>query len=213
MNKILVAIAVLAVSAVGAEANAAVTFKFSNPSGNLGVSHTYTVSGLSIIAKGFDQNNNPTALWGKNGGGNEDGLGLANDDTGDHEIEYLKGFVQLDVSGLFKKVVAGSTKFATNSTTQGEEWAVFGSNISGSYSAANQVAHGTTQLETILPFFGKWKYYDFAEIHKRKGDNFLIADVTTTRSVGVPEPATWAMMIVGFGLVGSVARSRRVAKA
>ena len=125
MNKILVAIAVLAVSAVGAEANAAVTFKFSNPSGNLGVSHTYTVSGLSIIAKGFDQNNNPTALWGKNGGGNEDGLGLANDDTGDHEIEYLKGFVQLDVSGLFNKVVAGSTKFATNSTNGTASMRVF----------------------------------------------------------------------------------------
>ncbi len=30
---------------------------------------------------------------------------------------------------------------------------------------------------------------------------------------GVPEPATWAMLIMGFGLVGSAARRRRVARA
>jgi hypothetical protein len=32
----------------------------------------------------------------------------------------------------------------------------------------------------------------------------------TLASVGpVPEPATWAMMIVGVGLIGSLARHRR----
>jgi hypothetical protein len=29
-----------------------------------------------------------------------------------------------------------------------------------------------------------------------------------TITSGVPEPATWAMMIVGFGLVGSAVRRR-----
>jgi hypothetical protein len=36
------------------------------------------------------------------------------------------------------------------------------------------------------------------------GDNFTFA---------VPEPANWAMLIAGFGLVGVVARRRRIAVA
>jgi len=35
--------------------------------------------------------------------------------------------------------------------------------------------------------------------------NFTITDVTSP----VPEPATWAMMLLGFGLVGYVLRTRR----
>ncbi|MBT9473847.1 MAG: PEPxxWA-CTERM sorting domain-containing protein [Phenylobacterium sp.] len=31
----------------------------------------------------------------------------------------------------------------------------------------------------------------------------------TSLSSAVPEPATWAMMIAGFGLAGSALRSRR----
>jgi hypothetical protein len=31
----------------------------------------------------------------------------------------------------------------------------------------------------------------------------------TLTGVGVPEPATWAMMILGFGGVGAVMRQRR----
>ena len=43
-------------------------------------------------------------------------------------------------------------------------------------------------------------------------------NVSTTQiyqsfSAAVPEPATWAMMILGFGLMGTVARRRRVALA
>jgi hypothetical protein len=36
-------------------------------------------------------------------------------------------------------------------------------------------------------------------------DNISFSDVVS----GVPEPATWAMMIMGFGAVGSLVRSRR----
>ncbi len=33
--------------------------------------------------------------------------------------------------------------------------------------------------------------------------------ITTDTVAGVPEPASWALMMAGFGLVGSVVRSRR----
>ncbi len=34
-----------------------------------------------------------------------------------------------------------------------------------------------------------------------------------TSSAGVPEPAVWAMMLMGFGLIGATARSRKLAVA
>ncbi len=49
------------------------------------------------------------------------------------------------------------------------------------------------------------------------GNNGLLrsftADTAGTFSVGIPEPATWAMMIMGFVGVGSALRSRRKAYA
>ncbi|WP_235890256.1 PEPxxWA-CTERM sorting domain-containing protein [Sandaracinobacter neustonicus] len=41
--------------------------------------------------------------------------------------------------------------------------------------------------------------------------DFLGFDKTPTQSGAVPEPATWAMLIAGFGLVGAAARRRRSA--
>jgi hypothetical protein len=40
----------------------------------------------------------------------------------------------------------------------------------------------------------------------------LLDSVTLTRNA-VPEPQSWAMLIAGFGLVGAVARRRKVAAA
>lgn len=42
-----------------------------------------------------------------------------------------------------------------------------------------------------------------------KGAPFAIDNVTGVGQGVIPEPATWAMMIAGFGLVGFAARRRR----
>ena len=53
-------------------------------------------------------------------------------------------------------------------------------------------------------------------------DNITVGDfvvgeaansVITAQAGGVPEPATWAMMIIGFGLAGSMVRRRRAVTA
>ena len=200
MKKALVALAALAASSA---ANAAVTINFGSPSGNLGNTHAYTSGPLTVTASGFTAANVATALYGKNGGGDEVGLGLANDPSGDNEIYYGMGYVQLDVSALFGLV--SSITFSTNSTTDGEQWSIFGSNVSGSYSGSALLT-GTNESTATLPSFGTYKYYDFVSTSQSGGKNFLITGLTMTP---VPEPATWATMLLGFGMIGGSLRYRR----
>ncbi|MFN7174641.1 MAG: PEPxxWA-CTERM sorting domain-containing protein, partial [Thermaurantiacus tibetensis] len=42
--------------------------------------------------------------------------------------------------------------------------------------------------------------------------NFALSAIFPSGGV-IPEPATWAMLIAGFGLVGGMARRRRLARA
>jgi PEP-CTERM motif len=198
---------VLAASAMASGAHAAITFDFSSPTGNLGTTETYTASGLSVTASGFNASNSPTDLFGKNAGAGEQGLGLTNDPTGDGEIHFQSGYVQLDVQDLFNKVVAGSTFFSMSSTTDGEQWGVFGSNVAGSFGGAPLLS-GTDEGQHLLPNFGQYRYYDFVELNTTpgEGDNVLLHSLSTT---AVPEPATWAMMIMGFGGLGAMMRRRR----
>lgn len=43
-----------------------------------------------------------------------------------------------------------------------------------------------------------------------QSDNQLFPEMSVSVSGGVPEPATWAMMIAGFGLAGVALRMRRI---
>jgi hypothetical protein len=44
-------------------------------------------------------------------------------------------------------------------------------------------------------------------------DNFVLSAPGGTTGTGVPEPATWALMLAGFGLAGSALRRRRAVAA
>jgi hypothetical protein len=208
MKRILFVATAMAVAAAGSAKAGTVLFDFSLAphQNNIGPTETYTVSGLSIIASGFNQLNAATDLFGKHGGGDENGLGLTNDPSGDDEIYYQKGFVQLDVSGLFGKIAANSLQFGTNSTTQGEAWAVYGTNHAGGVSGGAVVASGSTEGLHTLSGLGTYKYYDFYETTALGGKNFLI---TSLQGTTVPEPSTWAMMLAGFGGLGAMLRRRR----
>ena len=159
------------------------------------------------MAAGFNQSNQATPLYGKHGGGDDHGLGLANDRSGDNEIHYHQGFVQLDVSDLFGNVLANSLQFGTNSTTQGEAWRVYGTNTAGSLSGAVSIISGSTEGLHSLSGLGTYKYYDFVETANAGGKNFLITSLSGT--IAVPEPASWALMILGFGGIGGALRRRR----
>src|SRR4051794_26739479 len=69
--------------------------------GVLGAPATYTIGGLSVCAAAFGPNNvdgSPDHLYGKNLGAGEQGLGITNDPSGQHEIYVGKGFIQLSFS-------------------------------------------------------------------------------------------------------------------
>lgn len=196
-------VALIALAATSS-ANAVTTLSFGGPNINWGNTHPFTSGILTVTASGFTAANTPTALFGKNGGGDEVGLGLANDPSGDNEIYYGMGYVQLDVNALFGLV--SGVSFSTNSTTDGEQWSIFGSNAAGSYSGLALLS-GMNENSATLPFFGQYRYYDFVSTSTSGGKNFLITGLTLTPSV--PEPGTWATMLVGFGTMGGVLRYRR----
>ena len=201
MKKILMAVLAFGMSSA---ANATDSISFGAPSGNVGTTETYTsAGGLTVTASGYDAAGGATDLYGKNQSGDEVGLGLANDPTGQHEIYYGSGFVQIDVSALFGLV--SDVRFFTNSTSSGEQWSVFGSNTDGSYSGAALLS-GTTEASSSLPGLGTYDYYDFVSTANAGGKNFLVSGLTLTQAV--PEPATWAMMLLGFGAVGAGMRRR-----
>jgi hypothetical protein len=124
--------------------------------GDLGLTATYTVSGLSVTASAFGPkvDGNADHLYGKNGGGDEIGLGMTNDPTGDNEIAYRQGFIQLDLNALTGKVAANSIFAAFGSTTGGEQWTIYGSNTAGTLGSATLptldtfIAAGATRAAT-----------------------------------------------------------------
>ena len=202
MKAVLVALASLMVSGA---AYATPTFNFGAAPNPLGTSHTYTTGPLQVTASGYNASNALTMLYAKNAGGDEVGLGLANDPSGDHEIASGMGYVQLDVSKLFG--LASGASFFTGSTTGSEAWQVFGSNTAGSLGAF--LFGGNNEASYLLPSFGRYSFYDFRAVpvgeHAARA-NFLLGGVTVA---AVPEPATWGLMILGFGMIGAAARSRR----
>jgi hypothetical protein len=201
MHKILIGL--LAATCASA-ASAAVEIDFNTATGNLGPSHTYSNGGLSVTAYGYSYSFSPIALYGKNASAaDEKGVGIANDPSGDHEIWdgiETGGFVFLDVSNLLANDVT-EAQFRMGSTTDGEEWTIYGYN-GGFFSL---LTGGDELTWHDLPGWGSYSAYAFTATNP--GDNVLLGALSVTQ--GVPEPATWAMMLVGFGAMGVAFRRRR----
>src|SRR5215471_1340617 len=116
-----VAVGAAAVLSAGATRAATITWNLNLPSGPLGTTQTYTAGGITITVAGFSGipqlgTNVPNVmLFGKNNGGDEVGLGLSNDPSGQNEIAGLN-IIRIDFSNV---IMAGalSFDFQMNSTT------------------------------------------------------------------------------------------------
>jgi hypothetical protein len=176
-------------------------------------SHNYTASGLTITAGAYGPARFGVAdqLWGKHGGGDENGLGMTNDPSGEDEIYNGMGFIQLDVSSLTGDLLT----LVFGSTTQGETWTVYGTNNAGTVGSATlpggltTIGHGTGEgSANSLSFTDAFKYYDIVSTSTLGGKNVLLTSLSVTP---VPEPATWGLMIAGVFCIGATLRQRRSA--
>ena len=183
--------------------------------GDQGQSKTYTASGLSLTASAFGPSAGDFSdhLYGKHLGGDENGLGMTNDPTGQHEIYYGKGFIQLNVSGL----TGDSLSVNFGSTTSGEEWAVYGTNTAGTVGSStisngHLIGTGFTEGGAGRALTGGYTYYDIVSISPQNnwtGDGGNVLLTSLTANLPVPEPDTWALMILGVFGVGAAMRQRR----
>ena len=215
MQKTLLAIAALC-SATASQAQVLLN----HPTGDIGSSsHTYSSGGYSVTATGYSAFNfstnsgTATDLYGKNATGDENGVGLVGDPSGDHEI-WWAGSNATAVPAILVNVssdlgLASAGQFYMGSTTSGEQWIVAGYNGSSWSQLLLGNSDGTW---TNLPGWGTYSQYAFISngtqtTDGRTSGNVLLGGFSFTASV--PEPGTWAMMLLGFGAIGLAMRGRR----
>jgi PEP-CTERM motif len=203
-----IAVAVLIVGLGVASAAFGDTLIFVPPAGDLGSTHTYTLDGVSVVATGF----NGGDLYGKNLGLNEEGIGLAGDPSGQHEI-YIGSptpFIQIDFTNLIK---AGFTnfQFEMNSTQGDEIWQVSACSTMSTLCSNAQTLTGTNQTLGAAPtnLSAADPFLDFSMGSGATFGNVLLAAIAATpRGSSVPEPATFGLLGLGLAVFGFVGRKR-----
>ena len=129
-------------------------------------SQSYTVSGYTIAAYGYDNNNGTGTLhqlFFKNGGGDEIGLGLVN--TLNNELQVDSNgtplhFIQLDLTSILAQGFTNG-KISIGSVQPNEAFSLFGSNTLGVLGTKlNATPYDSSSDVTFVsvPNFGTYKF-------------------------------------------------------
>jgi PEP-CTERM motif-containing protein len=194
-------------------ASAATTYTWNFSGGNVDFGNTQAFTSspgsISITASGFTSNGVPGHLYGKNLGGDELGIGMVADPTGDHEIYFGTDFLQLDLQNVLAAGLTG-LQFGMNSSTGGETWAVYKTSSAGTLSGAISIATGSN--EAFHSISTSLRYLDFVVTGPGGCGNYCNNNDTPignallyqfTGTTNTPEPSSVGMALLGLGAVGA----------
>jgi hypothetical protein len=163
-------------------------------------------AGDVLSAAGFTSSFTAIDLYNKEGGGDENGLGIKSDPTGDHEI-YANTYVRLNVTSLLSQGVNSFT-FTIGSTTNGEGMDVYGS--SSANTGLTKLFNDITTEPGSYALSGYNYYYftyDGAKVQNDQGDNVLLASFTGQSAV--PLPDSLPLFCSGLGALGLLGWRRK----
>ncbi len=182
---------------------------FDSPTGDIGSStFTYMLDGVPIVATAFNGGN----LFGKNSFIGEQGVGVVNDPSGQHEIYAVavgvpQDFIQLDLSSL---IAAGFTsfEFQMGSTTGIDTWQVSACPTAGTLCSGSpgmdELLHSASGVSAANPFL------DFSS----NAGNELLGMLAATPPTTTPEPSSLGLLLAGMlGLAGMSLLRRRAVQA
>lgn len=110
--------------------------------------------------------------------------------------------------GSYYCAQVGNFKVAFNATVVGG--AFNGQHVGSSFSPTTNYTSGFVGWEGLDPNGWSESNYD---VHSGSITGTLAVITLGTATLGVPEPSTWAMMVLGVGALGAAFRRRRVAAA
>jgi hypothetical protein len=142
-----------------------------------------------------------TNLYAKNSGGDEIGLGIAADPSGENEI-VKNSFVQVDLAGLLANKTITAFNLIIGSVQSNEGFNIWGSNSAGQ--PGTLLYTGTSAMDDVsfaVPSYGTYRYVSISA----SAHNILLDSVTASNLVpagATPEPGTLVLgCIAGLGLL------------
>jgi hypothetical protein len=128
--------------------------------------------------------------------------------SGSFTLEYNDVTTSYILTGLNFNLVGSSTTFDTSNSSLDSSLPVIGGNVNG-VDLVN--IFGTDDFAFAFDPTAA-SQTAFLDYFLSGSQGVLFSDLSITREVirgGVPEPATWAMMLLGFGTIGVAMRRRR----
>lgn len=188
---------------------------------------------LKLKVTGWQSNQSTNAIYAAYVGAYGPGMGVtgyydAKGAYGYHQIDNAYGltdFVMLQFSAPVTLASVTLNSFTLgNATTKSNDFAVYAASIpKTAWNSAIDLSRYVTAPSLWTSFSGGGKdgavatnmttasseWLVGAAFNSGGNDGFKIASINVAQAVPVPEPASWAMMIVGLGMVGFALRARR----